>query len=267
MNRAHDGTRNGKARKRRIALAAGMTGAVVGLGSLASVSFADAGTTTATAAPSAAFETSPIGFGAGTTGGAGGQTVAITSLSQLITEAASDGPKILQLSAVLSGSGDDQVVVSSDKTIVGTTANAGLTGAGFFIKKASNVIIRNLKISFAQAPTDLIAAQVSDHIWIDHNELFNDTSHDKDFYDGMIDLTHATDFTTVSWNYLHDHFKGSLVGHSDNNAGEDTGHLRVTYSNNWFDNVAVPAAADALRHRAHLQQPVHRTRRPAASTA
>ncbi|GIF24367.1 pectate lyase [Actinoplanes tereljensis] len=195
-------------------------------------------TTSPTASPSGSFESSPIGFGAGTTGGAGGTTVQITSLAQLVAEAASDGPKVLQLSTVIQGGGDDQVVVSSDKTIVGVTANAGLTGGGFFIKKASNVIIRNLKISFAQAPTDLIAAQVSDHIWIDHNELFNDTSHDKDFYDGMVDLTHATDFVTVSWNYLHDHFKGSLVGHSDSNAAEDTGHLRVTYSHNWFDNVA-----------------------------
>ncbi|WP_189332169.1 pectate lyase family protein [Actinoplanes ianthinogenes] len=199
-------------------------------------------TATATASPTATtggkFESSPIGFGAGTTGGAGGETVAITSLAQLITEAASDGPKVLQLSSVLKGSGSDQVVVSSDKTIVGVGANAGLTGAGISIKKASNVIIRNLKISFALAPVDLIAAQKSDHIWIDHNELFNDTTHDKDFYDGMVDLTHATDFVTVSWNHLHDHHKGSLIGHSDSNAAEDTGHLRITYGHNWFDNVA-----------------------------
>ncbi|BBH65244.1 hypothetical protein ACTI_19290 [Actinoplanes sp. OR16] len=184
------------------------------------------------------FESSPIGFGAGTTGGAGGTTVKITSLDQLIDEAASDGAKILQLSSILTGSGTDQVVVSSNKTIVGVGANAGLTGAGIYIKKASNVIVRNLKISFAQAPVDLIAAQKSDHIWIDHNELFNDTSHGKDFYDGMVDLTHATDLVTVSWNYLHDHSKGSLLGHSDNNAAEDTGKLHVTYSHNWFDNVA-----------------------------
>jgi pectate lyase len=199
-------------------------------------------TASPTAAPTSTgngkFESSPIGFGAGTTGGAGGETIAITSLDQLITEAASDGPKILRLSSVLKGSGADQVVVSSDKTIVGVGANAGLTGAGIFIKKASNVIVRNLKISFALAPTDLIAAQKSDHIWIDHNELFNDTTHDKDFYDGMVDLTHATDLVTVSWNHLHDHHKGSLIGHSDSNAAEDTGHLRITYGHNWFDNVA-----------------------------
>ncbi|MEU8656088.1 polysaccharide lyase family 1 protein [Actinoplanes philippinensis] len=204
------------------------------------VSLNGAGTPTASpATPSTGgFESSPAGFGAGTTGGAGGATVKITSLDQLIEEAASDGPKILQLSTILTGSGTDQVVVSSDKTIVGVGANAGLTGAGIYIKKASNVIVRNLKISFAQAPVDLIAAQKSDHIWIDHNELFNDTSHDKDFYDGMVDLTHATDLVTVSWNYLHDHSKGSLLGHSDDNAAEDTGKLHVTYAHNWFDNVA-----------------------------
>lgn len=31
--------------------------------------------------------------------------------------------------------------------------------------------------------------------------------------------------------------KGSLVGHSDSNAAEDVGHLRVTYANNHFYNV------------------------------
>jgi pectate lyase len=32
--------------------------------------------------------------------------------------------------------------------------------------------------------------------------------------------------------------KGTLVGHSDKNAAEDTGHLRVTYANNHFYKVA-----------------------------
>jgi pectate lyase len=41
----------------------------------------------------------------------------------------------------------------------------------------------------------------------------------------------------VSWNTFKDHFKGSLVGHSDNNASQDTGHLKVTYHHNWFNNV------------------------------
>src|SRR3954447_2077327 len=45
------------------------------------------------------------------------------------------------------------------------------------------------------------------------------------------------DHVTVSWNTFRDRCKGSLVGHSDDNGSEDTGHLRVTYHHNWFDNV------------------------------
>jgi len=232
-----NGAGQARSRKRKVILATGAAVVMAGFASLAAVSFAAANPAASGGPTGSGFEPSPIGFGAGTTGGAGGPTVAITSLSQLKKEAASAGPKILRLSTVLKGSGRDQVVVSSNKTILGGTANAGLTGAGIFIKGASNVVVRNLKISFALAPVDLIAAQKSDHIWIDHNELFNDTSHGKDFYDGMIDLTHAADFVTVSWTHLHDHFKGSLIGHSDSNAAEDTGHLRITYSHNWFDNV------------------------------
>ncbi|GHE72023.1 hypothetical protein GCM10017771_95950 [Streptomyces capitiformicae] len=41
----------------------------------------------------------------------------------------------------------------------------------------------------------------------------------------------------MSWNTFKDHFKGSLVGHSDNNASEDTGHLKVTYHHSHFGNV------------------------------
>jgi pectate lyase len=41
----------------------------------------------------------------------------------------------------------------------------------------------------------------------------------------------------VSWNTFKNHFKGSLVGHSDNNASEDTGRLKVTYHHNHFADV------------------------------
>lgn len=41
-------------------------------------------------------------------------------------------------------------------------------------------------------------------------------------------------------------YKGSLVGRSDNNASEDTGHLRVTHHHNWFDNVNSRMGAQML---------------------
>lgn len=51
-------------------------------------------------------------------------------------------------------------------------------------------------------------------------------------YDGLLDITHASNLVTVSWNKFHDHWKGSLVGHSDNNAGEGTiktSHVSILY--------------------------------------
>jgi pectate lyase len=57
------------------------------------------------------------------------------------------------------------------------------------------------------------------------------------FLSGLLDITHAADDVTVSWNKFSGHWKGSLVGHSDNNAAEDTGKLHVTYHHNQFSQV------------------------------
>jgi pectate lyase len=177
-----------------------------------------------------------------TTGGAGGPTVTVTSLSALETAAASSGPEIIRVNGMFSGSGE--VKVASNKTIIGVGANSGLTGIGLSMQGKSganifNVIVQNMNISFVTASSgdgDAIHIQYADHIWVDHNNLFSDMSHGKDFYDGLVDITHASDFVTVSWNNIHDHFKVSLVGDSDNNGAEDTGHLHVTYYDNYFHN-------------------------------
>lgn len=52
-----------------------------------------------------------------------------------------------------------------------------------------------------------------------------------------MDVTHASDWVTISNSYFHDHWKASLVGHSDNNGAEDTGHLHITYANNYWLNI------------------------------
>jgi pectate lyase len=41
----------------------------------------------------------------------------------------------------------------------------------------------------------------------------------------------------VSNVYFHDHFKGSLVGHSDSNCPEDSGHLLVTFAYNYWNTI------------------------------
>ncbi|KAI0074407.1 pectin lyase-like protein [Panus rudis PR-1116 ss-1] len=172
----------------------------------------------------------------GTTGGAGGPTTTVTSLAALRSAVAGTNPKIVQVSGIIQGDGD-VVDVGSHTTIIGVGSNSGLTGGGFRVKKGTNVIFRNLNLSKSPHPTDLIELQTATNIWVDHNTFTSDLDHDKDFYDGQLDMNHGTDFVTVSWNIFQEHFKTSLVGGSDNTGDEDSGHLRVTYHHNIFQNV------------------------------
>ncbi|KAF8599522.1 pectin lyase-like protein [Ceratobasidium sp. AG-I] len=172
----------------------------------------------------------------GTTGGTGGTTTTVTTLAALRAAVAGTTAKIVKVSGIITGDGE-VVDVGSKTTVLGVGTNSGVTGGGFRVKNAQNVIIRNLRLSKSPAPTDLIGLQNATNVWVDHNTFSSDLTHDKDFYDGQFDVSHGSDFITASWNVFTEHYKVSLVGHSDNNAAEDTGHLRITYHHNYFLNV------------------------------
>jgi pectate lyase len=183
----------------------------------------------------AAADASPVGFGAGTTGGGSATAVTVSTLDAFRTAVTGSAAKVVKVNGLIPLSG--QVDVGSNTTVLGVGSSSGFTGGGLRLKKVTNVVVRNLNISKPLAPADGIEVQASTKVWIDHNSFSADRDHDKDHYDGLLDVNHASDFVTVSWNTFKDHFKGSLVGHSDNNGGEDTGHLRVTYHHNLFSNV------------------------------
>ncbi|MPY50845.1 pectate lyase family protein [Streptomyces acidicola] len=185
--------------------------------------------------PAGAAETTPIGFGAGTTGGGSAGPVTVSTLSAFQTAVTGNAAKVVRVNGLISLSG--QVDIGSNTTVLGVGSSSGFTGGGLRIKGATNVVVRNLNISKPVAPSDGITVQESTKVWIDHNSFSADRDHDKDYYDGLLDINHGSDYVTVSWNTFKDHFKGSLVGHSDNNSSEDTGHLKVTYHHNEFDNV------------------------------
>lgn len=182
-----------------------------------------------------AAESSPVGFGAGTTGGGSASAVTVSSLAAFKTAVTGDTAKTVKVSGLISLSG--QVDIGSNTTVLGVGSSSGFTGGGLRLKSESNIVIRNLNISKPLAPSDGITVQNSTKVWIDHNSFSADRDHDKDYYDGLLDITHASDNVTVSWNTFKNHFKGSLVGHSDSNESEDKGHLRVTYHHNHFQNV------------------------------
>jgi pectate lyase len=172
----------------------------------------------------------------GTTGGKGGSTVTVTTLADLEDAVSGDDAAIVIVSGTISGAA--QVRVGSNKTILGKNSSAVLSGIGLYIKDQSNVIVRNLTIKKVLADYgDAIGIQASTNVWVDHCDVSSDRDHDKDYYDGLIDITHACDWVSVTNTFLHDHWKASLVGHSDSNGDEDSGHLTVTYANNYWYNI------------------------------
>ncbi|KAF3085241.1 hypothetical protein TWF569_009504 [Orbilia oligospora] len=144
----------------------------------------------------------------GTTGGMGGQIVEVDTFDAYVAAVGDDNPRIVVITGPITAPAQD------------------------------SVIVRNLIISKVLAANgDGIWIQESTNVWVDHCEIFNDQEHNKDFYDGLVDVTRASDWVTISHNYLHDRDKGSLVGHSDNNGAQDTAHLHVTYHKNHPKNV------------------------------
>jgi pectate lyase len=185
--------------------------------------------------------TALVGFageGPGTTGGevAGPPLrVPANTPEALIMYAGRPEPLVIEIGSAIELTG--QVSVMSDKTIRGVAPGAALTGAGLLVKGVHNVIVQNLTISKAKPPGDAITVQSAQNVWIDHCQLFSDLSEPVGTYDGLVDITHASDNVTVSWTHFHDHYDNSLVGHSPDAVLEDTNHLTVTYHHNWFQNI------------------------------
>jgi len=189
-----------------------------------------------------------------TTGGCGGPTLIVTTLAQLRREAARPTPETILVDGLFTGSG--QLDVKANKSIIGLGAGSGLVGVGLSIEymHPANVIVQNLSISKVTAASgagDAIHVERADHVWVDHNSLSSDLASGPDVYDGLVDITHASDYITVSWNHHTAHHKDSLLGHDDGNGAEDAGHLRVTYHHNWYEG-------SRERHpRARFGDPVH----------
>ncbi len=177
----------------------------------------------------------------GTTGGAGGPVVTVRDAETFLDYCDRNEPYVIQVDGVMRISSKQGV--RSNKTIIGLGSNAEITGGGLDLYRRQNVIIRNLR--FTGADDDAISVQQSSHhIWIDHCDLSGGA-------DGLIDIVRGADLITVSWNHFHDHSKTALLGHSDSNAGQDRGKLRVTFHHNFFDGTA-------QRHpRVRFGEPIH----------
>lgn len=177
----------------------------------------------------------------GVTGGAGGPTVTVTTTQGLLDAIDTVGPLIIRIQGTINITSKQGV--RPNKTIIGVGTTAVVNGGGFDFYRSFNVMVRN--ITFTNAEDDAInIGQNSHHIWIDHNRFVSPV-------DGSIDYVRGADYVTISWNHFDHTDKTMLISHSDSNASEDTGHLKVTIHHNFFDH-------SRQRHpRVRFGEPVH----------
>ncbi|KAM7211625.1 polysaccharide lyase [Rhypophila decipiens] len=182
-----------------------------------------------------------------TTGGKGGSTVIVSNTTSFLTAVKDNTPRTIIVQGNLTFTSRPKI--GSNKSVIGDKlTQAHITGSGLDIVNASNVIIRNLKISYILG-NDCITIRNSTRVWVDHNEFTSDISHGPDQYDGQVDIIRGSDWITLSWNYFHDHWKSSLVGNDAAFRDIDFGKLHITYHHNYWRREGTRGPAGRFGHQ------------------
>ncbi|GAA1392760.1 RICIN domain-containing protein [Catellatospora coxensis] len=178
----------------------------------------------------------PDGFastGGGTTGGAAGATVTVSTFADLQRYVTASEPYVIRVSGAITVTPKGtELRVASNKTIVGVGTSGHIVGGGFFLGTGvRNVIIRNLTIRDTQMADDDpddkvydydgIQMDTADHVWIDHNTITR-------MNDGLIDSRKDTSYLTISWNVLSSNNKAFGIGWTENVTA------RMTIHHNWI---------------------------------
>lgn len=197
----------------------------------------------------------------------------VTNKNDLVSALTKDkeSPKIIQIKGMIDISEGNpytdfedqknrsQIEITSNTTLIGITKDAGIINGSLILKNVKNIIVRNLYI---EAPVDVaphfeegdgwnaewdgMNIITSTNIWLDHL-TFTDGSFTDDKYitkddwkyvqhDGLLDIKRGSDFITISHCRFTDHDKSLLFGHSDKNAAQDEGKLKITLHDNIFIN-------------------------------
>jgi pectate lyase len=168
-------------------------------------------------------------------GGALGDTVTASTLSDLQTYLGDPNPHVVKFSGELIDNAE--ISIKSNKTLLGI-GTAHLHGIELSINQSRNIIVKNITLSKVRDTLNTNDAFEinggSKNILIDHCEFYSDRDHDKDYYDGLLDIKNGSSFITVSWTALHDHFKACLIS-SGPEQNIDT-VARLTFHHNYFYN-------------------------------
>ncbi|WP_455497175.1 pectate lyase family protein [Coprobacter sp.] len=173
-----------------------------------------------------------------------------------------NGNNIIDPSGTLMTVNGDVIKLASNKTLLGVGNKAFLNRIAISIQCQSNIIIRNIRFTMKdvlitkdgenkivgyrfdpdcisiQADDENIpkAERISQHIWIDHCEFYNEDPSvmtDYDRYDGLVDTKNNSINITISWCYFHDHHKACLIG----KGASDVYDHKTTFHHNYYKKI------------------------------
>lgn len=190
----------------------------------------------------------------GTTGGAGGTEVTVSTMADLQTHAKSSGKKII---LVDKGTYTGTLTPTSDKSILGKEPGVVIQG-NIRISAVSNLILRNIAVKGnkcgtyeeCKAGSDAISiSSEAHHIWLDHMDV-------SDGQDGNCDITNGSDHVTITWSkfwYSYDkqHRFSNLIA-SDDNVAIDKDKLRITYAYCWWADRVVERQPRGRAGKVHV---------------
>jgi len=193
----------------------------------------------------------------GTTGGAGGATVTVTTGTQLNAalcgRASVSTPIIIRVNGTINHGNTTKVSGScstaadvieikgvSNVTLIGVGNTAIFDQIGIHIREARNIILQNLTVRNVKksgSPTsnggDAIGMESNvSNVWADHLTL-EASGGEAQGYDGLFDMKANTKYVTLSWSILKNSERGGLVGSGDS----DSGNGPVTYHHNYYQNL------------------------------
>ncbi|MBS1156257.1 MAG: hypothetical protein H6R07_2181 [Proteobacteria bacterium] len=139
-------------------------------------------------------------------------------------------------------------------TVTATASTSTTTGIGCSTSAPTKCIGGRWNSAY-----DLVSVLGATHVWLDHNTMSDGANHDKlygpvstwDFggnaqiaeqkvqhHDGLIDITKASNYVTVSYNHFLDHDKTGLIGGTDTASltAENPLALKVTFHGNYYKN-------------------------------
>lgn len=192
--------------------------------------------------------------GGGTTGGAGGTEVTVSTMADLQTHAKSSGKKII---LVNKGTYTGTLTLASDKSILGKEPGVVIQG-NIRISAVNNLILRNIAVrgnkcgTYEECKAGADAISISSqahHIWLDHIDV-------SDGQDGNCDVTNGSDYVTITWSkfwYSYDkqHRFSNLIA-SDDNVAIDKDKLRITYAYCWWADRVVERMPRGRAGKVHV---------------